>query len=223
MVPKKAIIFGINDFAEILFYQLNKDANNLPEICGFIVNRKYLPVEPLFCGLPVVAFEDLPLQFSAAEFGVFVCIGYKNMNEGRKKVFESLDSLGYDILSFIHSSAQIDTKQMGKGTIVMQNAVIGEYCAIGDGNIFYPGSMLAHHSSIGSYNFFAVNSCVSGHVSIGDCCFFGANSTIKNGITISDKTLVGANAYVAKNTESKSVIVPARSSILLNKTSSDFL
>jgi sugar O-acyltransferase (sialic acid O-acetyltransferase NeuD family) len=222
-MKKKAVIFGINDFAEILLYQLRKDRNNQPEICGFTVNREYVPVQPVFCGLPVIAFEDLPLKFPITEFGVFVCIGYKRMNEGRRTIFEILNNLNYSILSFIHPSAQIDAEQIGKGTIIMQNTVIGEYCTMGDGNIFYPGSMLSHHSSIGNYNFFAVNACVAGHVSIGNSCFLGANSTVKNGVALADKTLVGANAYVVKDTEHESVIVPARSSVLSNKKSSDFL
>jgi sugar O-acyltransferase (sialic acid O-acetyltransferase NeuD family) len=222
MSKDKAIIFGLNDFAATLLYQLKKDGINQPKIYGFTVNKEHLPDQPLYCGLPVVAFEELKIRFSPLDFGVFVCIGFKRMNESRQKVFELIKNFNYDILSFVHPSAQVETTDIGIGTIALQNVIIGEYCSIGDGNIFHAGSMLAHHGRIGNYNYLAVNACVSGRVSIGNFCFFGANSTVKDGITIGDKTLVGANAYVDKDTEPLSVIVPAKSCALLGKTSLDF-
>jgi len=222
MIKDKAVIFGTNDFAATLLYHLKKNEINQPKIYGFIVNKEYLPVQPLYCGLPVVAFEDLTIKFPPLEFGVFVCIGYKKMNENRQKVFKLLNELNYDILSFFHPSAQIEAAETGIGTIALQNVIIGEYCSIGDGNIFHACSMLAHHGQIGNYNYFAINACVSGRVSIGNFCFLGANSTVKDGITIGDKTLVGANAYVDKDTKPLSVIVPVKSHVLPGKTSLDF-
>jgi sugar O-acyltransferase (sialic acid O-acetyltransferase NeuD family) len=210
MIFKKSVIFGIGDFAELLYCHLNKNTNNTPMVCGFTMNQMYLSSQE-FCGLPVVPFEDIVYQFPPDDYGVFLCVGYKEMNEGRRIIFESIKANGYNILSFIHPTAQINTMHIGEGTIAMPNSIVGEYCTIGKSNIFYHGSMVAHHSHVGDYNFFAVSSCVAGHVTVGNSCFFGAHSTVRNGLTIADHTLIGANAYVDKDTDPLSVIVPARS------------
>jgi sugar O-acyltransferase (sialic acid O-acetyltransferase NeuD family) len=210
IILQKSLIFGTGDLAELLYYHLEKNIDNMPKVCGFTINQVYLSSHE-FCGLPVTPFEDIFGRYSPDEYGIFVCVGYKEMNKGRRKAFEGVRNKGYNILSFIHPAARIDTLDIGEGTIAMPNVVVGEFCTIGEGNIFYHGSMLAHHSHIGSYNFFAVDSCVAGHVKVGDGCFFGAHSTVRNGLTIGDYTLTGANAYVEKNTAPFSVVVPARS------------
>jgi sugar O-acyltransferase (sialic acid O-acetyltransferase NeuD family) len=210
---KKALIFGTNDFAELLYFHLRKDVNASTEVCAFTISQRYYSSSE-FCGLPVFPFEEICDNFPPSEYGIFVCVGYKDMNENRRKIFGTITEKGYDVLSFIHPTAQMNALYIGKGTIIMPNVVIGEYCTVGNGNIFYHGSIIAHHSHIGNFNFFAINSCVSGHVTINDGCFFGANSTIRNSVTIANQTLVGANAYVDKDTKPQCVIVPSRSKIL---------
>jgi sugar O-acyltransferase (sialic acid O-acetyltransferase NeuD family) len=220
---KKAFIFGQNDFAELLLHHIKHTADE-PEICGFTVNNNYM-LQPSqeFCGLPVISFENIVKDYPPGEYGIYVCVGYKHMNEGRRKVYKNLEDMGFSILSYIHPSAHIDVPKIGKGTIALQNVIIDAMCDIGKGNIFYPGSLLSHHCSIGNFNFFAVKSCIAGHVKIGDGCFFGAHSTVKNGISLGDQTLVGANAYVDKDTEPRTVVVPSRSFILEGKSSLNIL
>ncbi len=50
------------------------------------------------------------------------------MNSVRERIFGIAKEKGYEILSFIHPTAIVNAKHMGKGNIVFENAVIGPYC-----------------------------------------------------------------------------------------------
>lgn len=217
----QAFIFGANDFSELLLGHLRSSAD-APEIIAFVVDRQYLHADS-YSGLPLVAFDEALRLFPPESFGVYVCVGYRQMNEGRRQAYAKLVENGYHILSFFHPTASVECEQMGLGTIALAKVIIDRHCDVGDGNIFQIGAMVAHHSKIGNFNFFAPGACVTGQVHIKNNCFFGANSTIRNGITIADATLVGAGAYINKNTEENSVILPPRSISLEGRSSLEIL
>ena len=198
MNRKKVLIFGITDLAQILFHFLQHDKTY--NVCAFIVNEKYIPKNKKL-------------------YSIFLCIGYNNMNESRKRIFYKLKEMGYKIETFIHKDAKIYGSSIGEGNIFLSGVTIDPYTTIGDANIFFTDTLFSHHSTIGNFNFLAVKSCVTGHVKIKDNCFLGAHSTIKNGLNIDSYTLVGANAYISKDTSMYDVIVPERSILLDNKKS----
>lgn len=208
----KRLIFGINDFAEIVYENISHDTSEeRKKIDGFVVDDEYYRAEN-FCGLPVYRYSKLKVFFTPSDTGIIVCIGYSGMNEFRKKIFERLSCDGWYISSFIDDRAIVNSKEIGEGSIIMDGANIGTKCVIGKGNIFYPNSLLAHHSVVGDYNFFAISSSVAGHVTIKNQCFFGNNSCTKNGISVADRTLIGAGTYISCNIEKKgTTIVPMRS------------
>lgn len=214
---KKAIIFGTGVFPETLYYFLNQQ-----RISGFTAERQYRKADT-YLDLPLVDFEEVEKKFPPDEYGIYICMGYTNMNSERERIFKIAQEKGYEILSFIHPSAIVNAKSMGIGNIVLENAVIGPFCEVGDGNIFKASANIAHHTTIGNFNFFAVNSAVAGKVTVNNNCFFGNNCTIKNGIIIEDKTLIGAGCYVNKDTVSNGVYVLARSVYLQDKKSTDFI
>ncbi len=214
----KRVIFGLTDLADVLFYHIKSQF----DIEAFCVNQTYLDKKE-HLGKPVYAFENLEHYFKLKEIGVYVCIGYKSMNNIREQIFRQIEKAGMKILSFVHPSALVMIEKLGQGSLVFEHAVIGPYTQIGEGNIFYPKSMVSHHSVVGDFNFFAVSSSVAGNVQVGNHCFFGNNVTTKDGIIIQDYTLAGAGSYVNGNTKSGACIVPARSVSLENYTSLDFL
>ncbi len=220
-MKRKILIFGVSDLAELLYSYLKSDSDNEYEICGFVVEQKYIPESNYFCDLKIFSLESVASIFNPKEFSFFVCVGYNKMNSVRERIYNEIRKRGYTILSYIHPSSTILSDNIGIGTIVFPNVTIDRFTKIGIGNIFYPASLLSHHSTVGDYNFFAVKSCVCGHVTIENNCFIGANSTIRNGIFIADKTLVGACSYISKNTVANSVYVPSKSICLSNLFSSE--
>lgn len=215
----KKIIFGITDLADVLFYELETSGIMVDAFC---VNRAYRK-ESTHMGKPILASEELEKVFPSEELGVYLCIGYNSMNQVRSKVYSNLKERNIAVLSFVHNSALLMTENVGEGCLIFEHAVLAPYTKIGICNIFYPKSMISHHSVVGDFNFFAISSSVAGNVKVGNYCFIGNNATTKDGIQIKDYTLVGAGSYVNKDTECQSCIVPARSKVLENHCSTDFL
>lgn len=216
---KKILIFGITDLAENLYYHLKSEDKIVD---GFCINEAYITSYQLF-GLPVYSFEKLSSIFEDCEIEFYVCIGYKKMNNFRKKIFSEIEEKGYVVKSYRHRTAQVYASSIGKGNLFFENSYVGMYSNIGDGNIFYPGSMVAHHTDVGNFNFFSISSSIAGKVKIGNLNFLGNNASTKDRINIGNEVLVGASAYVDRNLYDGQVIVPNKSIILDNKKSLDFL
>lgn len=83
--------------------------------------------------------------------------------------------------------------------------------------------MVGHESRIGNYNTFAGKSMIAGVVTVENNCFLGVSSAVKDHVVLHDYVLLGAMAYGYKDMEEYSVVVPAKSEILKNKKSVDFL
>lgn len=215
---KKVIIFGIEQFGEILYHYLKEEKKY--EVCGFVVDKKYKNID-VFCDLPVFEFENAENIFNPKEYGIFICIGYTQMNNIRELKFKEAQEKGYEILSYFHPSSTILTNDFGIGNIVFEGALIGPFCKVGNGNVFWPKSHIAHHTIVGNYNFFTISVAVAGNIIIQNNCFFGNNCTIRNGIEIKDRSLIGAGCYISKNTDENGVYVPQRSIKLENKKSLD--
>ncbi|MDR2408660.1 MAG: acetyltransferase [Bacteroidales bacterium] len=218
----KTYIYGTNDLARSLYFHINKW--NEIDIKGFIVSPEYVSHVQEFCGLPITTLEEIKTSLlPAADIGVYICVGYRDMNKGRQHVYEICKKSGCSILNFIFPSAYVDASQMGEGNIIMSQVVIGENTIIGNCNIFRNSSLLEHDSTIEDFNYFSSHTCIAGKVKVGSRCFFGLNSTVKDGVRIGDGALIGSNAYVSKDLDSEKVIVPERSMILEKKLSTDFL
>ncbi len=225
---ENVIIFGTTDLAEVLIYHIqNDDRYSISAITvdGDYINKTKGDIKErkILSNYPLVPFEDIVETYPPDKYSIFICIGYNNMNAGRKNVYDRIKSKGYKVLTYYHPSALVQSTDVGDGSLFFENVVVGPFCKIGICNIFYPNAMLAHHSVAGNFNYFCSACMVAGNVFIGNNCFFGINSTIKDGIKIADKTLVGAGTYLPHDSEKGGVYVPARSIKLEGKTSDDFL
>jgi sugar O-acyltransferase (sialic acid O-acetyltransferase NeuD family) len=219
MNEKKTIIFGITKYAEVIRY-LCQEVDNQMVVCH-TAEREYISDIRNF-NMTIVPFEEIEKYYPSDKYKILPVVGYKNMNNGRKIVFDKILTKGYEIASFIHPSAYIAKNvKMGIGNIITENVTIAPFSNIGDGNIFNSNTNIAHHTQIDNFNFFAQSPSIAGSVHITHNCFFGCNCTIRNGVTVMPYTLVGAGAYVSANTQEYSVIVPAKSIVLNDKQSID--
>lgn len=219
-IPAKAFIFGATDLAILLYQNLQSLSYNNVE--AFVVDDDFYD-ENLSLKIPVIKVSKATAFFDPEEYGCYIGLGYNHMNDHRLKAFTRFRNLGYNILSFVHPTAQINCQFLGEGNLVFQNVLIDFFTEVGEGNIFYPNSLIAHHNKIGNFNFFAVSCCITAHTNIGDNNFFGAHCTVGNNITVEGHSLIGAGAYVHFSMKKYQVTVPARSIILEGKKSTDYL
>lgn len=196
------IIFGLSDFAELLYESIKINASKVNQNpVGFVVDDEYYQ-QKRFCDEYVYRYSELKKTFSCNEVEILIAVGYSGMNRHRQEIFRRILHDGWAIASYIDPDSIIRTKSLGRGNIIFDTVNIGIGCQVGDGNVFYPGAFLAHHCTIGNFNFFAPRTSIAGRVKIGDSCFFGNNSCTKDHIQIADQTLVGAGCYMDSNVAS---------------------
>lgn len=212
---KEILLFGISELSERIAYYIDCNESVKPfSVRGFVIDDNYY-TEDHFAGRKIYRYSEAKEKF-LHDTAIIICIGYKNMNENRKKVFYKLREDGWDIESFISSQAVIHTKNIGTGNIFLCKSLIEFGSSMGDCNIFDSGH-LGHHSKIGSFNFFAYN-ITGGNLNVGDNCFIGLNSTLRNGVTLLDKTFVGAATYLSHSTPEPGLCYMSPKSVCLKNS-----
>lgn len=215
---KRLVIIGNTNNAKLAHHYFTEDSDY--DVVAFAADKAYI-TEPVFCGLPVVAFEVLEEVYPITEFDVFVAVGYSKMNSLREKLYKTAKEKGYFLPNYISSNCSYLTKEeIGDNNLILEENVIQPFVKIGSNNVFWSGNHIGHDVQIQNHNFIASHVVVSGFVKIMNNCFLGVNSTLRDEIIIADKTLVGAGAVVMKSTKEKSVWL-APSAVKLNKPSTE--
>ncbi len=145
-----------------------------------------------------VADEDTDLDYYLEHHYDFVVgIGDAKI---RKKVQESLEEMGADIVSLIHPAATVAYDvQIGAGTVVMAGAVINPSTVIGKGCIINTSASVDHDNVIGDYCHISVGAHTAGNVNMGDNCWLGIGGIVSNNIDICADTFICAGGVVVKN------------------------
>ena len=198
----KVIIFGIEDFAELAHYYLEKDSPHT--VSAFTVDRAYIR-EPTFKGLPVVAFEDVETQFPPRAYKMFAPLSPSKMGAIRAQKYLAGKEKGYEFISYVSSKATVwDAAKIGENCFILEDNTIQPFVQIGNNVVLWSGNHIGHHSSIGDHCTLTSHVVVSGHVRIQPYSFFGVNSTLRDGIEIGTATFVAAGALITKNTAANS-------------------
>lgn len=203
---KKAVIFGVGDFARIAAVYLRDDSPY--EVVAFTVHERYIE-SPELNGIPVVPFEGLERSHPPDEVEMLVAIGFSRTNRARAEVFEECKRRGYTLLTYVHSGViRWPETTIGENCFVFEENVLQPYVRIGDDVVLWSGNHIGHDTRVGDHCFIASHAVVSGNVTIGDYTFIGVNATFRDGITIGPRNVIGASAVVMRDTEEGDVLVP---------------
>ena len=209
---KKIIIFGTGAFAEVAYFYFTQDSDY--DVVGFTINKKFI-TEEKFCGLPVIAFENIESKYPYTEFSMFIAIGYKNMNKIRAQIFNESKQKGYQLISYINSKATVwKNLSIGENCFILENNVIQPFVEIGNNVILWSGNHIGHHSTISDHCFISSHVVISGFTKINSYSFLGVNSTIRDGVTIASECLIGAGALILKNTKKGGVYTSKDANLL---------
>ncbi len=183
---KKKAIFGVGGLARELYYQL-LDKNIVFFVDDdFICDSKKIDNKPIY---PISDFNSLNYELIIAVSDPLV----------RNKIVSKLPA-DTSFWSFIHSSVELNnTIKLGKGSILMKNAILTTSIEIGDFAIIHSFVVVAHDCVIGDYFCATYGAKVSGNVKIGMNFFMGSNSSIRENITICDNVKLGIGSVVVKN------------------------
>lgn len=218
-MKKKIVLFGQGLYTEIVHQYFTDDSDY--QVVAFTKDDLYI-TDKEYLGLPMVNFTEVQNLYPPSEHDMFIAVSYTNMNHLRERVYFEAKQKGYNLPSYISSKCSWMTKYpIGDNSFIFEDNTVQPFVKIGSNVILWSGNHIGHHSIIEDHNFISSHVVVSGQCTVKSNCFIGVNSTIAHGVTIQNETLVGAGSIITKDTEQKSVYVPAKS-IKLDKTSDMF-
>jgi len=201
----KLVIFGSGDIAQLAHYYLSTDSNY--EIVGFSVDGAYL-TKTDFCGLPVVAFEEIAERYPPDTNELFVALSYSKLNEVRKGKYLAAKALGYQLASYISSRCTVlNASKIGENCFILEDNTIQPFVTIGNNVTLWSGNHIGHHSTIHDHCFIASHVVISGGVEIDESCFIGVNATLRDHIKVGAKCVIGAGALLLADAEPEGVYI----------------
>ena len=195
----KVVIFGIQDFAELAHYYLENDSQN--EVVAFSVDKEFVPANPFFKGLPIVAFESIEEVYPPENYKFFAPLSPQNMNILRESVYNRIKQKGYELISYVSSKVTLFNNTIGDNCFILEDNTIQPFTNIGNNVVLWSGNHIGHHGIIKDHVTFTSHVVMSGHCIIESFSFFGVNATIRDGLTIAEGSLIAMGACVFKDTE----------------------
>ena len=107
-------------------------------------------------------------------------------------------------VTLIHPSAQVALNVMiGKGTVVMANAVVNACATIGEHCIINTSAVVEHDNVLRDYVHISPGVKLSGEVTVGEQTWIGTGTSVINNVTIAGNTIVGVGSVVIKDIKVK--------------------
>ena len=147
-----------------------------------------------FCGYPIISgLEDLN-ERACRNGKLILAIGD---NKARKKVWEGIESLDYELARAIHSSAQIGKNvSIGPGTVIMANSAVNSGAKIGESAIINTGATVDHDCVLEDYVHISPGTHLAGNVYVGELTHIGMGVSVVQGVRIGKGVIIGAGAVV---------------------------
>ncbi len=169
------------------------------KVVAFTADREFVKSDE-FLGLPLIPFDSVEKSYPREEYGMFVAIGYRDVNRLRAQKYRQAKEKGYSLVSYMNSKvAHWGETEIGDNTFIFENQTIQPFVKIGDDVIVWSGNHIGHHSEIGDHCFVASHVVISSHVRVGPYCFLGVNATLRDGISIGEGCVIGAATLVLKD------------------------
>lgn len=191
---KPLVIFGCGDIGQLAHFYFTTDTTRT--VAAFTVDTAFKTTDT-FCGLPVVAFEELAQKFPAATHDLFVAVSYNQLNRLRLAKMDEARAKGYALASYCSSHATVLTREpIGENAFLLEDNTVQPFVKIGRGVTLWSGNHIGHHSEIGDGCFITSHVVVSGGVRIEPRCFIGVNATLRDHITLGESSVIGAGAVI---------------------------
>ncbi|NNA55179.1 acetyltransferase [Pseudomonas koreensis] len=204
-MKRKLVIFGSGDIAQLAHFYFSTDSSF--EVVAFTVDSEYIQA-PIFCGLPVVAFEDIFSRYPVETHDMFIALSYSKLNAVRKEKYLAAKALGYTLANYISSRATVlNEGRIGDNCFILEDNTLQPFVTIGNNITLWSGNHIGHHSTIQDHTFIASHVVISGGVHIGEQCFIGVNATLRDHIKVEDKCVIGAGTLLLSDAEAEGVYI----------------
>ena len=207
---KKAVIFGTDSFADIVYFYLTNDSEY--EVVAFTATSDFIKEDTKF-DLPIVPFEDIETKYSPDEYEMYIAVGYVNLNKTRARFYNEAKEKGYKLLTYISSKATVLTQDIGDNCFILEDNTLQPFLKVGNDVVFWSGNHIGHHSTIEDHCYITSHAVISGHCHIKEYTFIGVNATLRDALTIERENIIGAGALILKSTKEKEVYVAKKTEV----------
>jgi|TARA_Y100000294_G_scaffold147386_1_gene143234 UDP-perosamine 4-acetyltransferase len=142
----------------------------------------------------------------------FGIAGIKNVKRNIK-LYNKLESLGFNIVSIIHKSSIISkTTKMDKSIKIFPDVKVNSNVKIGKNVLLNTGCIIEHDCVIGDHAQIGPGAYLGGGVKVKKGSFIGLGARINQQLIIEENSIVGSGSVVTKNIKKNSIVagVPAR-------------
>jgi len=199
------IVLGRGGHAKVVIDMIEEDSRF--NIIG--VTDSNIENDNFFEGYPLLGNDDvLQDYYNKGIKNIVLGIGGFIDNNLRRKLYEKVVAIGFNLPPIIHSSAVISkTAIIGQGTVIKRGAIIDTKVQIGVNNVVEIGAIVGHESIVGDHVLLSANVMISAYNNVGDDAFFAVASTIVSGINVCQGALIGAGAVVVKDINKKGTYI----------------
>ena len=204
---QKILVYGAGGFGKVVIDAIEKETKY--EILGVLDDNTNIHGINYYGYLVIGGFDRLKGN-DYKECSLIVAIARPNV---RENLYRQIESLGYDLTSIIHPSAQIAKDvSIGSGTIILANAVINTGAKIGTSVIVNTSAIIEHECIIGDFTHIAPGVNLAGAGVVGKGSFIGIGASVIEFIRIGENSTIGVGSVVVEDIPSNvtAVGVPAR-------------
>lgn len=198
-MSKPLVIFGTGLYAELAHHYFSGGPDY--RVVAFTLDAGFVEADS-FCGLPVLAYEELPRAFPCESHEMFIGVGYSHVNRLRKEKYLQARRSGYRLASYVHPSATVARNaRLGDNCLVREQGLVGPFARLGHNVFVGARACISHHAVIEDHCYLGPAAVVCGSVEVSEACFIGANATLKDKLRIGANCLIGAGALVLRDCE----------------------
>jgi len=151
-------------------------------------------------GYEVIGNDDDIEYYAKKSYSFIITVGHMGNTKLREKLFKIVSDNGGKLPVIISPKAHVSKyAKIGKGSIIMHNAIINADAIIGDNCIVNSKALIEHDALIGDNCHISTNAIINGNCKVGNDCFIGSNSALKNGIEIEKGSFIGIGSVVTKS------------------------
>ncbi len=167
-------------------------------------------------GVPVIGDDDqLVALYDEGIRHAFIGLGSAGDLAPRRRLYEKVRSLGFEVVRAIHPGAVVATSaQLGQGPTVMAAAVINPAVRLGDNVIVNTGAIVEHDCVLEDHVHVATGAHLAGTVHVGQGSHIGLGASVRQGIRIGRESVVGAGSVVVDDVPERVVVVGVPAKIL---------
>ncbi|OHX65565.1 acetyltransferase [Flammeovirga pacifica] len=95
--------------------------------------------------------------------------------------------------------------ELGKGNVIMHNAVINSKTKIGNFNIINTNAIIEHDCVVGNFCHISTGVILNGNVNLANNIFCGSHSTVNNNLSIDSNIVIGSHSLVNRSLNQKGI------------------